>query len=107
MWKLGRATALFLSVAGVHLLAAAPGLSQDWPQWRGPNRDGVVVGGVVPERWPSALKEDWKVEVGRGAASPVVVGTRVFVFTREQDDEFVVCLDLANGKELWRSERNA
>jgi outer membrane protein assembly factor BamB len=36
----------------------------------------------------------------------VVVGGSVFVFTREQDDEFVVCLELAGGKEIWRSERN-
>jgi outer membrane protein assembly factor BamB len=107
MRKLGRAVCSFLGVVGVHLLAAAPGLSQDWPQWRGPNRDGVVRGATVPEHWPSALREEWKVEVGRGVASPVVVGSSVFVFTREHDDEFVVCLELASGKEIWRSERNA
>jgi outer membrane protein assembly factor BamB len=105
--KLDRAARLFLGVVGAHLLPVASGICQDWPQWRGPNRDGVVQGVRVPEHWPRALKEEWKVEVGIGVASPVVVGDCVFIFTREKDDEFTVCLELASGKEIWRSERNA
>jgi RNA polymerase sigma factor (sigma-70 family) len=77
----------------------------DWPQWRGPNRDGVVHGVTVPAKWPRTLKEEWKVEVGKGVASPVVVGDRVYLLTRQKnDDEVVTCLDLKNGKEIWRSE---
>jgi outer membrane protein assembly factor BamB len=75
-----------------------------WPQWRGPNRDGVVHGVKAPEAWPKSLREEWHVEVGKGDASPVVVGDNVFVFTRDKDDEFVLCLDVARGKEVWRSE---
>jgi outer membrane protein assembly factor BamB len=86
------------------LLIPALGLSADWPQWRGPNRDGVVHGVKVPDQWPGALKEEWKVTVGEGVSSPVVVGDRVYVFTRWRDDEVVLCLDLAGGKEVWRSE---
>ena len=85
-------------------LAPAPGRSQDWPQWRGPNRDGVVKGVKVPEKWPRALKEEWKVPVGEGVSSPVLVGDNVFVFTREKDNELVLCLDVATGREKWRSE---
>jgi outer membrane protein assembly factor BamB len=44
------------------------------------------------------------VPVGEGAASPVVVGGNVYVFTRQKDDEVVLCLDVANGKEIWHSE---
>jgi outer membrane protein assembly factor BamB len=44
------------------------------------------------------------VTVGEGVSSPVVVGDRVFVFTRQRDDELVLCLDPATGKERWRSE---
>jgi outer membrane protein assembly factor BamB len=77
----------------------------DWPQWRGPNRDGVVHGVSVPAKWPKALKEEWKVEVGKGVASPVVVGGRVYLLTRDKNDaEVVTCLDLQGGKEVWRSE---
>jgi RNA polymerase sigma factor (sigma-70 family) len=78
----------------------APGL---WPQWRGPNRDGVVHGVTVPTKWPATLKEEWRVEVGEGVASPAVVGAHVFVFTRQKENEVVLCLDLAAGKEIWRS----
>jgi RNA polymerase sigma factor (sigma-70 family) len=76
----------------------------DWPQWRGPNRDGAVVGVTVPEKWPQALKEEWQAPVGRGVASPVVAGDSVYVFTRQKEDELVLCLDLQSGKENWRSE---
>jgi outer membrane protein assembly factor BamB len=76
----------------------------DWPQWRGPNRDGVVEGVKAPEKWPEKLTEEWKVEVGEGIASPVVVEGKVYVFTRQKEHESLRCLDLATGKETWRSK---
>jgi RNA polymerase sigma factor (sigma-70 family) len=77
----------------------------DWPQWRGPNRDGAVRGVCVPAKWPRTLTEEWSVPVGKGVASPAVVGDRVYLFTRQKDDaEVVSCHDLQTGKELWRSE---
>jgi outer membrane protein assembly factor BamB len=83
---------------------AAPALAADWPQWRGPNRDGVVHGVNAPATWPKALTEEWKVPVGDGVSSPVVVGDRVYLLTRQKpDEEVVLCLDLAGGKEVWRS----
>jgi outer membrane protein assembly factor BamB len=60
---------------------------------------------MVPTKWPRTLKEEWMVTVGEGVSSPVVVGSRVYVFTRQKDDELVLCLDVATGKETWRSER--
>jgi outer membrane protein assembly factor BamB len=86
------------------VVLAAPARSADWPQWRGPNRDGIVPGVKVPTRWPKELKEEWKVTVGEGVSSPVVVGDRVFLFTRQKDDELVLCLDLATGNSLWKTE---
>src|SRR5262245_56933587 len=86
------------------LSLSALGVCADWPQWRGPNRDGVVHGVKVPDRWPQTLTEEWKVTVGEGVASPVVVGDNVFVFTREKDNEVALCFDLADGKERWRAE---
>jgi outer membrane protein assembly factor BamB len=93
-----------LGIGAALLWPAASALAQDWPQWRGPNRDGIVHGVQAPDKWPKTLEQDWKVEVGEGVSSPVVVGDRVFVFTRQKDDELVLCLDLVRGKELWRSE---
>src|SRR5262249_55057158 len=86
------------------VVPGAPTLGADWPQWRGPNRDGVVRGVSAPARWPKTLTEEWSVPGGPGAASPVVVGGSVYVFTRQKSDEFVLCLDLHSGRELWRSE---
>ena len=74
----------------------------DWPQWRGPRRDGSV-DAALPAQWPEALKKRWEITVGAGHASPVVSGNRVVVFAREGDQEIVRALDLASGKEIWRS----
>lgn len=82
-----------------HVFCAAQGLAADWPQWRGANRDGVMRGVTAPEQWPERLQELWSVEVGEGVASPVVVGSRVFVFTRLNDQEQLLCLQVSNGEE--------
>src|SRR5438046_6523188 len=93
-------TRRFAGVAAV-VVVAAPGYSQDWPQWRGPNRDGVVHGVRVPARWPKALAEEWRVPVGEGISSPVVVGGSVYAFARQNDGEVLLCLDLRTGEEKW------
>src|SRR6476646_22989 len=98
-----RTVCVFLSVGAAHALLVTPGRSQDWPQWRGPNRDGVVHGVTVPEKLPKTLTEEWKVTVWVGISSPVVVGGNVYVFTRQKEREVVLCLDVQNGKETWRS----
>ena len=87
MRSLVREACLILVVGTPLFSAAASALSQDWPQWRGPNRDGAVQGVSVPKKWPKALKEEWKVAVGEGYSSPVVVGGKVYVFTRQKEDE--------------------
>lgn len=74
----------------------------DWPQWRGPNRDGVVADFSVPRSWPAELKQQWKVTVGVGHASPLFVDGRVYVFARQGDEEVLLSLDAATGKEIWR-----
>src|SRR5438874_2148146 len=87
-----------MATAAVFCLTARV-LAQDWPQWRGPNRDGAVHGVKAPATWPKTLTEQWKVDVGEGIASPVVAGGSVFVFTRQRDDEALLCLDVQTGKE--------
>jgi outer membrane protein assembly factor BamB len=74
---------------------------QDWPQWRGPNRDAKATGFVLPQTWPKSLKQQWKVTVGNGVATPALVGDRLYVFARRGNDEVTCCLDAATGKELW------
>ncbi|MEP7337804.1 MAG: PQQ-binding-like beta-propeller repeat protein [Acidobacteriota bacterium] len=76
--------------------------SQDWPQWRGANRDGVVKDFIAPAVWPEKLKQIWKTPVGSGYSSPVVSKDRAWIHTRDKDEETVTCLDLKTGKILWR-----
>ena len=78
--------------------------AQDWPQWRGANRDGKVSGFEVPKIWPSELTPQWKVTVGLGDALPVLADGKVYSFTRLADSEVIMCLDVATGKELWQNK---
>ncbi len=85
------------------MLCAMQVSAQDWPQWRGPNRDGVVSSFKEPSPWPESLKQQWKVDVGLGYATPLVVGQRLYLFTRQAEDEVMTALDAASGKVLWRT----
>jgi outer membrane protein assembly factor BamB len=77
--------------------------ADDWPQFRGPNRDNKVTGFVAPSAWPKALKQQWKVPVGDGVASPVLAGDKLYTFTRQGGEEVVLCLEAASGKEVWKA----
>ena len=79
--------------------------AQDWPQWRGPNRDAKVSTAFVPSAWPRTLKEEWKVPVGVGHASPVVANGKIYVFARQGEEEVLLALDAVTGKEIWRSSQ--
>lgn len=81
--------------------------ASDWTQWRGPNRNGIAAGFSVPSAWPDNLVQKWRVEVGTGYASPIVVGDRVYVFSRRGENEGMSAHDLATGKELWRAGYDA
>jgi len=88
----------------VGCLALVPGsglVGQDWPQWRGPNRDAKASGFTAPQAWPKTLNEKWKVTVGNGVATPALVGDKLYVFARRDADEVAACLDANTGKELW------
>jgi len=77
-------------------------LADDWPQWRGPQRDGVVNNSAAPASWPEQLKLRWKATVGEGHASPILAGGRIYAFTRQQDKETVLALNPENGKIIWQ-----
>jgi len=83
-------------------LIAVPAPGQDWPGWRGANRDGKLVGFEAPDPWPAKLVRGWRVEVGTGHSTPALVDGRLYVHARQNDDEVTLCLDAATGKELWR-----
>ena len=81
------ATFLFKAILApvLGLLVAAPvTVATDWPQFRGPNRDGVWSETRILESFPKeGLKIRWRHPVGGGFSSPVVAQGRVFVFDVE------------------------
>ncbi len=91
-------------VGCVVLLGASAVVAQDWPQWRGPNRDNKVVGFIAPAMWPKALTQKWTATVGIGESSPVLVGDNLYVFGRQGGNEVTTCLDAASGKVVWQDK---
>lgn len=90
-----------LSASGV--ASDAQSTLRDYPQWRGRNRDGAASGFIEPTSWPEALTRRWKVDVGDGYATPLVIGDTVYVFTRRDGNEMMLALDARTGSEQWRS----
>ena len=91
-------------LVGIFLLTAASALAQDWSQWRGPARDGMVPTAVVPKTWPNAVTRGWTVEIGEGFSSPVASHGRVFAHSRQDPEELVTAIDLATGKVAWQQK---
>ena len=103
MRQIGLGMAVVAMLWMVPLSAAA----QDWPQWRGPDRDGAVAAFDVPASWPAELTHQWTVEVGFGYATPILVGDRVYMFARQGDDEVMMALDAGSGETVWRTSYDA
>ncbi|MSU61147.1 MAG: hypothetical protein EXS31_01925 [Pedosphaera sp.] len=80
--------------------------SEDWPQWRGPNRDGAWnETGAMESFPPSGLKISWRAPVGPVWSSPVIAQGRVYVtdveLARPTAKERLLCFNESNGKLLW------
>jgi outer membrane protein assembly factor BamB len=79
------------------------GAAPDWPQFLGPERNGVYAGPPLAETWPAAgPTKVWQKPVGEGFAGPVVVGDRVILFHRVKYEEVVEALDARTGNPQWR-----
>ncbi|MBL8179846.1 MAG: PQQ-binding-like beta-propeller repeat protein [Bryobacterales bacterium] len=91
------------------LLACAPAVAMwaaDWPQWRGPGRDGVSQETGLARQWPKeGPKLLWQVkDLGEGYATPAVAGGRLYVVAnRGMENEYVQAMEAATGKMLWRT----
>jgi outer membrane protein assembly factor BamB len=88
------------------LLLSATVRAEDWPQWRGPNRDGVCSETGLLETFPAGgLKVRWRVPVGWGFSSPVVAQGRVYLADSEvvkpKAKERLHCFDETTGETLW------
>lgn len=96
---------LLLSIHG-SLIAA------DWPQWRGPNRDGVWSESGILTAFPAAgLKPVWKVPAGLGYSSPIIAGERLYlsdlVVENRAVHERVLCFNALSGERIWSAQHDA
>jgi outer membrane protein assembly factor BamB len=97
------ALAAIVLVTGLSTAIHGQNRGPDWTQWRGQNRDGAVTGFSTPTSWPENLTQKWKVDVGLGYASPIVVGNRLYMFSRQGGDEVMSALEVDTGKVVWKT----
>jgi len=77
----------------------------DWPQWRGPERAGTLRDLIHPvDTLPQEPKVLWEIAVGPGQSSPIVSGGRLVYMDGVDGQETAHCLDINQGKELWRKQ---
>jgi len=89
---------LFTLIAATTVVVA-----DDWPQWRGPNRDGKSAETGLLKEWPAEGPPlVWKANTaGIGFSTPSVADGKVFVMGNGPVDEWIVCLDDKTGKQIW------
>jgi outer membrane protein assembly factor BamB len=78
--------------------------ANDWPQWRGPQRDGLSTEKGLLGEWPAdGPKLVWQVkDIGSGYSTPSVVGDRLYLLSNQGlDNEFVQALEAKDGKKVW------
>ena len=98
-----RTAIVIMFVAGLTVAGEAQQAASSVTQWRGANRDGVTTGFTAPAAWPEQLTQRWKIDIGTGYATPLVVGNRLYVFSRQGEDEVMSGIDAETGKVLWRT----
>ena len=90
-----------VGLLAITLSAQKPSL--DYPQWRGQPRDGSASAFTEPKAWPDTLSQQWRTEVGLDYATPLVVGDRLYVFSRRGENEVMSALEAASGKMIWNT----
>ena len=101
--KFGRGTPRVCLGLAALLLASASAVAEDWPQWRGPRRDGISRERGWLAQWPKGGPPRlWQAEVGKGLATVSIAGGRLYTIGNVKQQETVWCLDAATGKVLWQ-----
>jgi outer membrane protein assembly factor BamB len=85
------------------MLSSLPLFGEDWPQWRGPNRNGISQEKGWLDHWPAeGPKVAWKTGIGTGFSSFSVAKGRVFSMGNADNTDTVFCFDATSGKPLWK-----
>lgn len=94
----------FLTASVSPSIGAGAAAAGDWPQWRGPDRNGVSREVGLLKQWPAGgPKLLWQLsDIGDGYSTPSVVGSRIYVMSnRGMDNEFVLALAVNDGRTIW------
>jgi outer membrane protein assembly factor BamB len=95
----------YFSTIAATLLGMSLVWAVDWPQFLGPNRDGSSPEKGLLTTWPAAgPKVLWKVDGGIGYSGIAVAGGKAITLVSRGGDELVLALDIASGKELWKTK---
>ena len=78
--------------------------AEDWPQFLGPDRNGMSAETGLISSWPEAgLKPAWRAPLGEGMSGIAVSGQRLFTMYQDDTNQYVVCCNVENGKTLWET----
>jgi len=93
----------FLLITALFSLAATDSKAADFPQWRGPHRDGHSPETGLLQEWPKeGPKLVWRVEdIGAGYSTPSIVGDRIFLLSNQGSEESVMALAVKDGSRVW------
>jgi outer membrane protein assembly factor BamB len=95
-----RLSAVLLGMVLVPCVVSA----ENWPEWRGPRRDGTSLERNLPVKWSATENVKWKTELpGPGNSTPIVWGNQVFITQAVEDEgkRLLISFDRRNGKKLW------
>ena len=92
-----------LGIVGVLMVSLSVARAENWPQWRGPNLNGLSNEKNLPVKWTTEENVVWKVQMpGLSGSTPIVWRDRVFLNVADGDNLFLWSLDKAKGTVLWK-----
>ena len=92
-----------LLMASCLVVLSAASVNANWPQWRGPDLNGVSAERNLPLKWTAAENVAWKLAMpDRSGSTPIVWGERIFLNVAEGDDLSLWCVDRSKGAVLWK-----
>ncbi len=101
----GRSSIFRISILfGIVAFFSTSLLADDWPQWRGPHRDGISAETGLLQEWPKdGPKQLWQAsDLGSGYSTPAIVGDRIYLLANKGlEDESVLALSVQDGKPVW------
>ena len=97
-----------LGVLAVVVFSFAVVHAENWPQWRGPNLNGISNEKNLPVKWTAEENVAWKVAMpGLSGSTPIIWRDRIFLNVAEGDNLELWCVDNTKGEVLWKKPLGA